>query len=119
MPLKSVRSFFARIHEKYCGNKIDNEIFNRIFAHTAGERDFGYPFDNETEMLACVDRFDVVSLLDRIEDHIRNMPDAYAKGFRYIVHRELAQHLHEFENLARRRVHRPDPFAARRFVPVK
>jgi hypothetical protein len=97
-------SFFARLRQKLFNWRINVEIHDRIFAHHRGERDYGYPFGNREQMKALTEQLDVQPLLDAIEEHIRNMPDAYGEAFRYIMHRDLHERFHTYERLARQGV---------------
>lgn len=109
-------SFFARLRQKFFKWRFDREIFERIFTHHSGEKDYGYPFRTREEMNVLTTELDVQALLDTVEGQIRSMPDAYGESFRYLMHRDLYERLHVYEQLARRRVRRPcDP----RFVATR
>lgn len=97
-------SFIGRIRRKFFTRRVETEIFDRIFPHHRGEKDFGYPFRNRKEMQEHTAALGVPELLETVEQHIRQMPAAYGESFRYLVHRDLQQRLAEFEELARRRV---------------
>ena len=84
--------------------RVEHEIYERIFAHHRGEKDFGYPFRNRAEMQSQTEALAVEQTLEAIERNIEQMPAAYGEAFRYILHRDLQQRLVEFEALARRRV---------------
>lgn len=84
--------------------RVEHEIYDRVFAHHRGEKNFGYPFRNRAEMQRQTEALDVEETLAKIERHIKQMPAAYGDAFRYILHRELSQRLAEFEALAKRRV---------------
>lgn len=116
MPQKTTGSFFARIRQKLFNKRINWEIFERIFPHHRGEKNHGYPFDTRQEMIAHTEQLASQALLDAIERHISNMPDAYGESFRYVLHRDLHERLSMYEEVARRRVRRPcDP----RFVATR
>jgi len=68
-------------------------IHDRIFPHHLGEKDHGYSFRTREEMNAQTQELNVQLLLDAIERHIRNMPDAYGESFRHIMHRDLHERL--------------------------
>ena len=84
--------------------RVEHEIFERIFAHHRGEKDFGYDFRDRNEMQEHTAQFAVQEQLETIEQHIWNMPAAYGEAFRYILHRDLRKQLMKFEALAQRRV---------------
>jgi hypothetical protein len=113
-------SFFARIRQKFFKWRIDREIFDRIFPHHRGEKDHGYSFDTREQMNAQTEELNVQPLLDDIEKHIHNMPDAYGESFRYIMYRELHERFRMYEQLARRRVRRScdSRFVATRLEPA-
>ena len=97
-------SFVARMRRKFFNWRVDSEIHDRIFPHHRGEKDARYPFRNRKEMQQHTEELDVQQSLEAVERHIRHMPAAYGESFRYIVHRDLAKRLAEFEELAQRRV---------------
>lgn len=80
------------------------EIHDRIAPHLEREKDYGYPFGTAEEMDAQTRSLDAQPILDAIERHIRNMPTAYGKAFRHIMHRDLHQRFRMYEHEARRAV---------------
>jgi hypothetical protein len=114
-------SFFKRMSQKFFKWRINLEIHDRIFPHHLGEKDHGYSFRTREEMNAQTEELNVQPLLDAIERHIRNMPDAYGESFRHIMHRDLHERLSMYEQEARRRVRRScDPrFVATRLEPAQ
>ena len=114
-------SFFARMRQKFFKRRIDREIFDRIMPHNQKEKDHGYAFNSPEEMKAQTEELDVQALLDAIERHIRNMPTAYGRAFRHIMHRDLHERLSRYEQLAQRRVRRTcDPrLVATRLEPAQ
>ena len=116
MPQDNTGSFFVRIRQKLFSNRINWEIFERIFPHHRGEKNHGYSFDTRQEMIAQTEQLDMEGLLKKIERHIGNMPDAYGESFRYVMHRDLQQRLRMYEKVASCRVRRPcDP----RFIATR
>ena len=118
---KNIRLFLAWLREKFFKWRFDREIFERIFTHHRGEKDYGYPFRTRQEMNALTGELDVQSLFDKVEGQIRNMPDAYGESFQYLMYRDLHQRLRVYEQLARRRVRRPcdQRFVATRLQPAQ
>ena len=104
--MKNIRSYLARIRQKLFDKRLNWEIFDRIFPHHRGEKNHGYPFVTREQMNAQTEELDVQNLLDGIESHIRNMPDAYGESFRHLMHRDLYERLNRYEQVARRRVRR-------------
>lgn len=98
------KSFFARLREKLFNYFVDLEIYDRIFPHHRGEKDFGYPFQSRKQMEQLTEKLDVAMVLKIIEGHISEMPEAYGKSFRYVLRRDLLLHLRKYEKLAQRRV---------------
>jgi len=86
-------SFFKQMSQKFFKWRINLEIHDRIFPHHLGEKDHGYSFRTREEMNAQTQELNVQLLLDAIERHIRNMPDAYGESFRHIMHRDLHERL--------------------------
>src|SRR5207237_849753 len=116
MKSNSAGSFFARMRQKLFNKCLNWEIFDRIFPHHQGEKNCGYPFRTRQQMNNQTNELDLESLLDTIEEHINNMPDAYGESFRYVMHRDLHARLSMYEQVARGRIRRTcDPrFVARR-----
>ena len=112
-------SFFTRTRQKLFRFFVEREIFDRIMPHVLGEKNHGYSFASYDEMDAETEGLDLQGRLDRIEGQIREMPEAYARSFRHILHRELSERLRAYELVARRHVRRTcDPrFVARRLEP--
>lgn len=105
MKPNSVGSFFARLRQKWFARRLNREIYEHLFAHLEGEKDCGYPFQNDDQMESQTEALDVVMLLQKIEGRIQRMPEAYGKCFRYLLHRELNATLRQFDQEARRHVH--------------
>lgn len=110
--IQSIRSFFANIRQKGFEFFLEWKIYDSIFSHLNGERDCGYPFDSDEELIAWCENSGVGDhpAAQAMENHIKRMPRAYGLAFRYIVHREIKNRggmsrnrLRMYEWLARRR----------------
>ena len=97
-------SLFTRMRKKFLDWRVNREIFNQMFPHYRGEKDYGYASRTIDEMSEETDEFNVQTLFDTIEQQIRKMPRAYGVSFRHIMHRELHERLSMYEHMARRRV---------------
>lgn len=106
MSKNTLGSFFARMRQKFFDRRINSEIFDRIMPHIQQEKDFGYSFSTDEAMDAQTEKMNAQDLLDAIERHASNMPEAYGKAFRHIMHRDLHQRLQQYEAVARQRVKR-------------
>jgi hypothetical protein len=109
-------SFFARFFQKFFQRKIDHEIHERIFDHLNALRgdayefhtpkEHGYDFGTDEDLEARTEAYQMPELLRSLEEQIENMPGAYARAFRYILHRDISRRLRMFEEVGRRRLNR-------------
>lgn len=104
--IRAIGSFFGRVREKMFRDHVNHEIFERLFPHHRGDKNFGYPFKTFEEMQRLSQRLDVRPLLNQIEAHIKRMPSGYGEDFRYIMHRDLHERFRMYERLAQTRVQR-------------
>jgi hypothetical protein len=104
--LNQIKSFFSQLRQKLFNQRIEREIYHRMFPHLLREKDFGYSFETDEQMNAQTEKLDVKSLLDTVERHIQQMPKSYGESFRHIMHRDLHVHMKAYEKLAHRRVQR-------------
>jgi hypothetical protein len=102
--VKSQKSFFGRVHEKFFDWKVNFEIFNRIFPHTQGEKDFGYPFNSRQEMARQTQTFEVEMLMREIAEMLQTVPQGYAQCFHHVMDRDLSERLRIYKEMLRRRV---------------
>jgi hypothetical protein len=102
-----IASFFAQLRQKYFQWRVNHEIFERMFTHLNGDRNYGYSFENDEQLKAQTELLDVQALLDSIEAQARKMPKAYGQCFRHILHRDLQARLRMYEQIGRKRIHPP------------
>jgi len=98
------KSFFKRVRQHLFRERVDREIFGRIFPHLRKEKDYGYSFRTDLEMNAETDHLDILASLRHIERQIGRMPKAYGASFRHILHRDINERLQSFEAVGRRRI---------------
>jgi hypothetical protein len=98
-------SFFARMGRKFFKRRLHWEIYHNVFPHVSRESDEGYPFADYADMEAHTESLDVQSLLADVERHVAQLPQAYGKCFRYIMHRDICERLKMFDEVAKRRAH--------------
>lgn len=106
MPSKPAESFLQQLRQKFLDNRVSREIFDRIFPHIQGEKNHGYAFRSSSEMDAETAKLDAQALLEKIERHASNMPEAYSQAFRHVMHRDLNARLQMYEKIAQQRVRR-------------
>lgn len=82
----------------------DWEIFNRLLAHTQGEKACGYPFDTMEQMRAQTQAHDAQALLDLLESQVQQMPQGYGEAFRYLMRRDICNRIEMHLNVAQKRI---------------
>ena len=89
--ITEIKSFFANIRRRLFERRVECEIYGAIFPHIEQERDCGYPFDSEEELLEQCCDVEITSLpfVRDIERDIKRMPRGYGQAFRYILYRDL------------------------------
>jgi hypothetical protein len=108
MRRNSTGSFFTRLREKFFKWRLSQEIFEQMFPHLEGEKDFGYSFRTDEEMNEQTEKLNVQPVLDSIEESIRNMPKGYGECFRHVMHRDLHELFRRYERESRRRENRKE-----------
>ena len=84
--------------------RVDREIFDRIFPHLEREEDRGYSFGTDAEMDAETKHLDIKMMLAGLDVQIARMPKAYGEAFKHILHRDINERLRMFEAVGRRRI---------------
>ena len=95
--------FFAKIRRKQFNRRIENEIYQKIFAHLNGRANHGYPFDSDDKMIRLHIRNNLQAGLNlrRIGELAAKMPKAYGNAFRYIAYRDLNEFMEGIWNSPR------------------
>lgn len=101
--------FFAKIRRKQFNRRIENEIYQKIFAHLNGRANHGYPFDSDDKMIRLHIRNNLQAGLNlrRIGELAAKMPKAYGNAFRYIAYRDLNEFMERYLELAEERIYDP------------
>jgi hypothetical protein len=104
--MKQNNSFFTTIRRKLFGNRINGEIFDKIFPHLNRTADHGYPFHSDDEMVEQHIRsgLDAQMKFDMIERTAAKMPKAYGDAFRYIAYRDLNERMEMYLEIAKERI---------------
>lgn len=99
--IEAILGLFRRKTEaKKLEEKINGEIYGRLFPHLNAEQDFGYPFVNDCELEAHSVTLDIQAALDKAERQIRELPEAYGRCFRYAMRRDICEKLRAYTALA-------------------
>jgi hypothetical protein len=101
-----IGKFFASIRQKLFNQRVNREIFHRIFPHLNRRADHGYPFSSDDELvkLHIRNNLQVGLNLRLIGEMAGKMPKAYGDAFRYIVYRNLNEQLKMYLEIAERRI---------------
>lgn len=96
---KFIRSFLAT----YYRWRIHFEISGRLSPHVRGERDNGYPFDDEASLAQAAQQGfeEAQRRLTTIEREAPRMGQAYCESFRYLMYRDLNQRLAMYQRIVR------------------
>jgi hypothetical protein len=103
---KIIGKFFASIRQKLFNQRVNWEIFHKIFPHLNRRADHGYPFSSKDEMVKLHIRggLDAQMRFDMIERTAAKMPKAYGDAFRYIAYRDLNERMKMYLEIAAERV---------------
>lgn len=80
--------------------RINREIYGRLFPHLNAEQDHKYPFVNDRELVAHTETLDIQAALEKAERQISELPEAYGRCFRYAMRREICEKLRAYTALA-------------------
>jgi predicted component of type VI protein secretion system len=82
-----MKKFIANLRRKLFNQRVNREIFDKIFPHLNQEANHGYPFDSDDEMVRLHIRNNLQAGLNlrRIGEVAAKMPKAYSDAFRYIA----------------------------------
>ena len=107
--IQKVRMLLAYVRMVIFTNRIEWEIFQRIAPHIHNEKDHGYSFGSEQELLQAAIRGqrDAEACLEIIERQADHMGKAYGEAFRHIMYRDLNRRLLPYVKLAQHRVPPP------------
>src|ERR1039457_3787851 len=103
---KIIGKFFVNIRQKLLNQRVNREIFQKIFPHINKEADHGYPFGSKDEMVRLHIRsgLDAQMKFDMIERTAAKMPKAYGDAFRYIAYRDLNERMKMYLEIAAERI---------------
>ena len=103
---KIIGKFFASIRQKLFKQRVNREIFHKIFPHLNGQANHGYPFSSDDEMVRLHIRggLDAQMRFDMIERTAARMPKAYGDAFRYIAYRDLNERMKMYLEIAAERI---------------
>lgn len=106
--MNTVTKILAYFRMLFFNSLIQWEIFQRIFPHMCKEKDWGYRFHSEEELLEKIrqDRLEVLSCLEAIDNQAEHMGKAYGQAFRHIMYRDLSSRMFSYMNIAQYRVPR-------------
>lgn len=98
-----IGSFLTSIVTAYHRWRLHFEISGRLSPHVRGERDGGYPFNDETSLAEAADRGhqDAQSHLATIEREAPRMGQAYGNSVRYLLYRDLNRRLARYQRIVR------------------
>lgn len=104
--INRIKSFFAFVRLSVFTTLVEREIYHRIAPHIHKEKDCGYSFACEQELLdaALQGNHDLKSQIAMIERAAENMGKAYGEAFRYIMYRDLSNRLLPYLKLAQWRI---------------
>ena len=104
--MKPIKSFFAKIRQKFFNWRIDWEIYHKIFPHLNQHANHGYPFDSKDEMVRLHIRsgLDAHVKFNMIEWLAAKMPKAEGDAFRYIAYRDLNERMKMYLEIAAERI---------------
>jgi len=95
--------FRRRTEAEKLDGQINGEIYGRLFPHLNADQDHGYPFVNDSQLVAHTETLDVLAAWERAERQIGELPEAYGRCFRYAVRRDLCEKLRAYTALANSR----------------
>jgi hypothetical protein len=103
---KIIGKCFASIRQKLFNQRVNWEIFHKVFPHLNRHADHGYPFSSKDEMVKLHIRsgLDAQMRFDMIERTAAKMPKAYGDAFRYIAYRDLNERMKMYLEIAAERV---------------
>lgn len=104
--MNTISKIFAYFRMLILNSSIQWEISKRLFPHMNKERNWGYDFQSEEELLERIrqDRLEVLSCLESIDSQAEHMGKAYGAAFRHIMYRDLSSRLFSYMNIAQYRV---------------
>lgn len=99
---KIIGKFFASIRQKLFNQRVNREIFHKIFPHLNQVADHGYPFGTKDEMVKLHIHGNLAAhgTLRLIERAAGKMPKAEGDAFRYIAYRDLNKRMEMYLKLA-------------------
>lgn len=100
-----VRSFIARLADRYLNWRLEREIYRQIAPHIHQERDLGYAFRDPQGLWQAAHHgnLDAVLQVERVEREADRMGKAYGDAFRYLMYRDLNHRLARYRRLMQRR----------------
>jgi hypothetical protein len=98
--------FFTNIRRKLFGERINREIFDKIFPHLNGHANHGYPFHSREEFEKhCLHaELDAKLSIELIEKRAARLPKAYRDAFRYVAYRDLNERMEMYLQIAAERI---------------
>jgi|ERR1700733_10120645 len=100
--MNTIKSFFAKIRQKFFNWRINWEIFHRISPHLRDEANNGYSFRSKDEMVRLHIRGNLHASLNLrlIERTAAKMPKFQGDALRYIAYRDLNERMEMYLALA-------------------
>jgi hypothetical protein len=95
--------FITNIRRKLFGERVNREIFGKIFPHLNGHAYHGYPFLTHDEMVRehIAGNLAAHATLRLIEQAAGKMPKAQGDAFRYIAYRDLNERMEMYLQIAK------------------
>ena len=106
-----IGKFIANRRRKSFEQRIEREIFHKIFPHLRQEADHGYPFSSDERLVKAHLKgfYNASKAIEEINRAAIKMPRAEGDAFRFIAARDLNERLAMYLEFARDHEYNPTP----------
>jgi hypothetical protein len=101
----NIGKFIARIRRRIFTERIEWEIYHKLFPHLQREADHGYPFLSDADLIEQNTQglLRVQELCLDLEAAAAKMPAAYGQAFRHLAYEDINSRLAMYVRLAKQR----------------